>query len=82
MFATRCSGLVNDKAVHIDAPTGLVTPFAVKNGKKFQNSAPKSKVCTRLHCLRENYASPIGVHSARTQSARLFAVALRFLTGR
>ncbi len=78
----RCSGLANAKAIHIGAPTGLVTPFAVKSGKKFQNSALKSKVRARLYCLRELYASPIAVHSARTRSARLFAFAPRFFAGR
>jgi hypothetical protein len=40
----RCSGLANSKAVHIGAPNGLETPFAVKSGNKFQNSLLKSKV--------------------------------------
>ena len=40
----RSSGLANSNAIHIGAPNGLETPFAVKNGKKFQNAALKSKV--------------------------------------
>jgi hypothetical protein len=39
----RSSGLANSSAIHIGAPNGLETPFAVKSGKKFQNSNLKSK---------------------------------------